>query len=123
MFRIYLLPALLLCAGISAVAGERVSMDLNGTWQFRTDPKSVGVQQEWHSPGVTFPAQIQVPGAWQAQGIGEPDGVLRHSYSASMVSQANHHTVIMAGQSRSPAYWRSDARNNRLYKSPASWRA
>ena len=81
MFRVFLVSALLLCSCICVTAAERVRIDLNGSWQFRTDPQSVGVRQEWHSPGVSFPGQIQVPGSWQGQGIGEPDGIIRHDYS------------------------------------------
>ena len=83
MFRIYLSAVLFCCSSIYGVSAERAHIDLNGTWQFRTDPQSVGVRQEWHSPGVIFPKQIQVPGSWQAQGIGEPEGILRHGYSGA----------------------------------------
>jgi len=81
MPRAYLVTAMLVCSAIYSAAAERVRLDLDGTWQFRTDPQSVGVREEWHSPGVPFPQQVQVPGSWQAQGIGEPDGILRHNYS------------------------------------------
>ena len=61
----------------------REQLNLNGTWDFRTDPEGFGVRQEWHSPGVSFPQRLQVPGVWQAQGVGLPDGVLRHNYSGA----------------------------------------
>jgi beta-galactosidase len=81
MPRAYLIPVLFFCTGVFSSAAERPRLDLDGKWQFRTDPQSVGVREEWHSPGVPFPQQLQVPGAWQEQGIGEPDGILRHNYS------------------------------------------
>ncbi|MGE5647620.1 MAG: glycoside hydrolase family 2 protein [Acidobacteriota bacterium] len=59
---------LLLAAACLLSGAERASIDLNGTWHFRTG-------EEWRS--------IQVPGAWQAQGVGEPNGILRHHYAGA----------------------------------------
>ncbi|MCW5983029.1 MAG: hypothetical protein KIT09_33380 [Bryobacteraceae bacterium] len=73
-----LIAATLLC-GVCYPAG-RPRIDLNGAWEFRTDPQSLGERQEWHSPGAPFDRTLQVPGAWQAQGVGEPSGILRHHY-------------------------------------------
>lgn len=56
-------------------------MDLNGPWQFRTDPANQGERDSWHSAGPTFDRTITVPGAWQAQGVGEPRGFMRHDYA------------------------------------------
>src|SRR4051812_21930075 len=69
--------------GVAQAEALREQLNLNGTWQFRTDPEGIGVRQEWHSRGVSFPQRLQVPGIWQAQGIGSPDGVLRHNYSGA----------------------------------------
>ncbi|HET8550304.1 MAG TPA: glycoside hydrolase family 2 TIM barrel-domain containing protein, partial [Bryobacteraceae bacterium] len=71
----------LLCVAGPLAAGPRPTIDLNGAWQFRTDPQSAGDQQEWHSGPMSFDRTIQVPGAWQAQGIGERRGILRNHYS------------------------------------------
>ncbi|MCZ2075639.1 MAG: hypothetical protein LC130_11655 [Bryobacterales bacterium] len=73
---------LLAAALVSAVcySATRPRIDLNGAWEFRTDPKSVGDTQEWHSPGVPFDRRLQVPGTWQAQGVGEPSGIVRNHY-------------------------------------------
>ena len=49
-----------------AHADERARIDLNGTWEFRTDPQDQGDAQGW-SQGTAFPRQLTVPGAWQAQ--------------------------------------------------------
>src|SRR5437762_14039952 len=81
MMRIYLAGVLFFASSVHGFAADRGHIDLDGTWQFRTDPESVGVREEWHSPGVSFPLRLQVPGAWQAQGVGEPDGILRHKYT------------------------------------------
>jgi hypothetical protein len=81
-----LAACLLLIAGSRAVAQERASLDLDGAWQFQTDPRQVGERDGWTA--VAAPASwaaqartIQVPGAWQAQGVGEPSGILRHHYA------------------------------------------
>jgi beta-galactosidase len=75
-----LLLALLLHPGLSWAAA-RPSIDLNGTWQFRLDPRGEGEAGRWHSKEVSFPESIQVPGCWQAQGFGERSGILRHHYA------------------------------------------
>lgn len=46
----------------------RLGIDLNGSWQFRLDSEA------------DFARVIQVPGCWQAQGVGKPAGILRHDY-------------------------------------------
>jgi len=61
-------------------SASRPRIDLNGAWEFRTDPESVGERQEWHSAGVPFTRELQVPGAWQAQGVGERSEILRNHY-------------------------------------------
>lgn len=63
-----------------AGAAERARLDLNGPWEFRTDPKDEGKAQAWATRDVPFPREIDIPGAWQAQGVGEPNGPLRHDY-------------------------------------------
>jgi hypothetical protein len=52
----------------------RQSLSLDGTWDFATDPSGVGEEQKWFSPGVELPNRIslQVPGCWEAQGVGGP---------------------------------------------------
>ncbi|MCC7342066.1 MAG: hypothetical protein IT170_13370 [Bryobacterales bacterium] len=65
----------------SLPAQERARIDLNGEWAFQLDPGSLGETAGWSSGRQPFPEKIQVPGAWQAQGFGEPSGVLRHHYS------------------------------------------
>ncbi len=55
-------------------------MDLNGSWQFRMDPKNEGEAAAWFGAEASYPDTIQVPGNWQAQGFGEPGGITRHNY-------------------------------------------
>ena len=61
------------------IAGESV-MDLNGTWQFRMDPKNEGDAGAWFRAETNYPDTIKVPGNWQAQGFGAPSGITRHNY-------------------------------------------
>jgi len=65
------------------VAQTRPQIDLNGRWQFRLDPQNVGISDRWYTASGTFPDTITVPGAWQAQGFGEPSGNLRHDYAGT----------------------------------------
>lgn len=64
-------------------SGGRGLLDLNGSWAFRTDPGGAGFAERWFERDVPFPREIQVPGCWQAQGVGEPAGVLRHQYTGT----------------------------------------
>ena len=56
------------------VSPLRQTIRLDGTWDFATDPKGVGDQEKWFQPGTPLPEKtaIQVPGCWEAQGIGGP---------------------------------------------------
>jgi len=66
-----------------ALAAEdepRRSISLDGTWAFALDPKNVGEKETWSGSEKTLPERIQVPGCWQAQGFGGPQGCLRHHY-------------------------------------------
>lgn len=58
---------------LDPAAGQalRMHIGLNGTWQFRIDSE----------PG--FSRTIQVPGCWQAQGVGKRSGILRHDYTGA----------------------------------------
>ncbi|MCL4797726.1 MAG: hypothetical protein KJZ84_24390 [Bryobacteraceae bacterium] len=72
-----------LAAGCLAPGGQsapRPSLDLNGAWQFQLDPNSQGEAARWHEGGVPLASTIQVPGVWQAQGIGAASGILRSHY-------------------------------------------
>jgi len=50
----------------------RPQLDLNGAWQFRRDEDGQGQTRGWHEGKGLFRDQITIPGAPQAQGIGEP---------------------------------------------------
>ena len=75
-----LLASLLVPASVSA---QRAALLLDGTWAFRHDPGAVGEKEQWAAGDVAFTRHISVPGAWQAQGVGEPKGTLRHDYAGA----------------------------------------
>ncbi|MGH9371666.1 MAG: glycoside hydrolase family 2 protein [Vicinamibacterales bacterium] len=76
--------AILILVAVPAVcAAERARVDLNGTWDFRLDPQNHGEARGWQSSGVAFERTITVPGAWQAQKVGEPKGALRNDYAGA----------------------------------------
>ncbi|MGC4049739.1 MAG: hypothetical protein QM757_09530 [Paludibaculum sp.] len=68
--------------GVSAQPA-RQQLDLNGTWQFRLDPANSGLQEKWFASPDPFPEKIAVPGAWQAQGFGNPSPQLRHNFEGT----------------------------------------
>jgi hypothetical protein len=63
------IAAMWLAAAATAICAPRSSLDLHGMWQFRTDAQP------------DFNTSITVPACWQAQGIGQPSGILRHHYA------------------------------------------
>jgi beta-galactosidase len=75
------LAALPLC--VAAAEHPRDRLDMNGKWEFRLDPENTGLTEKWYASHDTFPSSIVVPGAWQAQGFGEPSGNLRHHYAGT----------------------------------------
>jgi len=52
----------------------RQTMILDGEWDFAVDPHQQGEKEGWYRPGVSPPDKmtIQVPGCWEAQGVGGP---------------------------------------------------
>ena len=77
--------ATIIVMSLSSVAAfaQREQVGLNGEWAFKMDPKEQGVAQGWPASGTRFDRTIIVPGAWQAQGAGEPGGMLRHNYTGA----------------------------------------
>jgi hypothetical protein len=55
------------CIAVANQAPHEI--DLCGSWQFETDPEDAGVRERWFEGGRQFKRQIQVPGAWNTQGI------------------------------------------------------
>lgn len=66
---VLVLTALLLVAAPCA-ASYRPSMDLSGEWEFKLDPLDAGREEKWFEARIPYPKKLQVPGAWNAQGIG-----------------------------------------------------
>jgi beta-galactosidase len=64
-------PAVIHAAVCSDLRGM---LSLDGAWQFAVDPELQGESQGWHLPNTAMPSQreIQVPGCWEAQGVGPP---------------------------------------------------
>lgn len=49
-------------------------MNLNGTWDFRFDPKDQGLKEDWALHPVDFKEHIQVPFPWGSKLSGQKDG-------------------------------------------------
>jgi hypothetical protein len=66
----YALVFTLACA-VCGIAEDRPehAIDLCGAWQFSTDPEDIGVREKWFEGGRPFRREIQVPGAWNTQGV------------------------------------------------------
>lgn len=74
------LECLLILLLLASFAHARETMSISGDWTFRTDPKDVGRAEKWFSDGVRFDGKIKVPGAWNAQGVGDPTKALFSGY-------------------------------------------
>ncbi|MHB9037688.1 MAG: glycoside hydrolase family 2 protein [Armatimonadota bacterium] len=64
----------------SGCAIARDTLSLSGKWDFRMDPKDVGVTEQWYNPGAAYDKSINVPGAWNAQGMGEAAEKIFHDF-------------------------------------------
>jgi beta-galactosidase len=82
------------------VRAQRARVDLDGEWRFSQDPRNQGEAEGWATSGGAFTRTLVVPGAWQAQGVGEPKGTLRHDYAG--VAWYRRTVTI-------PAAWRGQA--------------
>src|SRR5215213_1506664 len=72
----------MLSAGLArAAAGEPpMQISLDGRWEFRFAPDERGTAEKWSAPGAGgFDRTLDVPGCWDAQGVGEPTDKMRHN--------------------------------------------
>jgi len=87
------MPRLLSCALLlmltfvfaAQAAPERPRVDLTGTWDFYANVGDATLESAAVAPG-----KIVVPGAWQAQGYGQPGGLFPSSVIGSDLSPADH---------------------------------
>lgn len=68
-------------------------MKLSGTWSFRLDSEDKGLTDKWYETGGDFDVPVNVPGAWQAQGIGDhkPHPVPQSSMPPVEMERASYH--------------------------------
>src|SRR6266542_2015182 len=73
----------------SAVAAQarRAAIDLSGEWEFRLDPLDVGRAEKWFEQSVPYERRIQVPGAWNAQGVAFESADQLRSYEAQRLEE------------------------------------
>lgn len=71
---------LLTVSNIVHAADFRDKILLDGEWRFQLDPDDVGRNEHWYVRLNRFAKTIAVPGVWQAQGSGLPNGSLRSNY-------------------------------------------
>lgn len=82
--RTIIVIAAALSLALAPLAGHsKESVSLSGEWEFRADPGDVGKDQKWFHPGTPFDRTIKVPGAWNAQGVGEESKVMFASYAGA----------------------------------------
>jgi beta-galactosidase len=122
---------ILLCCGFFLVetwcwAADRPSVDLSGAWEFKIDSLDVGRTERWFDPIVPYDRKIQVPGAWNAQGVAfELEQQLRAYEDRRLVEQKDLNKRGMLGRQREsdrlfhaypgPAWYR------RRVSIPADW--
>jgi len=73
----------LICALVGPVAiadgADRPSVSLDGSWEFRFAPDDRGIAEHWYSGETAYDRKLEVPGCWDAQGVGEPTDKMRHN--------------------------------------------
>jgi hypothetical protein len=63
----------------STAGADRLSQSLDGRWEFRFAPDSRGLKEGWFAAETVYERAIEVPGCWDAQGVGEPTDKMRHN--------------------------------------------
>lgn len=69
----------LLAVAAGMDASDRPSSSLDGSWEFRFAPDDRGTREHWFSAGAVYDRTLEVPGCWDAQGVGEPTDKMRHN--------------------------------------------
>ncbi|MBR6387043.1 MAG: hypothetical protein IKS14_02210 [Thermoguttaceae bacterium] len=92
LVRLFLASLACSAAFSSETAPYRGRLDLDGTWNFATDPDGTGEANRWFDASVALPAElpegyapkepgkIQVPGIWDAQGYGVENDKVKHNF-------------------------------------------
>lgn len=90
----------------------RATLSLDGTWDFAVDPKLEGESAGWYRPQTPLPGarKIEVPGCWEAQGVGEPG-----------LSSANRELIYEPVNVKLRSAYRGAAWYKRDVPIPADW--
>lgn len=111
----------------AAGAAPREAVDLDGVWNFSTDPGNKGEAEGWFKPAVQLPAMplpgyapeadgtIRVPGIWDNQGYGTETDKVYHNFAGKgwykrevQIPQAwagQRAFLIITGASRCTKVW------------------
>ena len=82
--RVIILIAAAIGISVAPLASHsKETVSLSGDWEFRADPGDVGKDQKWFQTGTRFDRTIRVPGAWNAQGVGEESKAMFASYAGA----------------------------------------
>ncbi len=54
-------------------------ISLDGLWDFHFSPDERGEKEQWFSGRIAFPHRLEVPGCWDAQGIGQEHERVRNN--------------------------------------------
>src|SRR5260221_8790230 len=65
----------------------RAVIDLSGEWEFKLDPLDVGRTQKWFEESVPYERKIQVPGAWNAQGVAYESETILREYEKKLLDE------------------------------------
>jgi hypothetical protein len=86
-------------------------LSLDGEWEFELDSADAGQQARWFTRQSAFTRKILVPGAWEAQGVGEP-GMSQPIARESKVIPLKHRYRGVAWYRKTfrvPAEWKGKA--------------
>ena len=77
-------------------------MSLDGNWDFALDVHDTGEQERWFQGIGPFSKRVQVPGAWEASGIGDP--------GPSQPGTNERSTILLAHSYRGTGWYRKTFR-------------
>ena len=93
---------------------HRPLMRLDGEWAFAVDAEEIGEKDEWYTDPGRFADRVQVPGNWNAQGVGSNSTASFKAQATGPMKPALH--VRLRGSYFGPAWC------CRQVRVPADWR-
>lgn len=81
----------LLLLGLALISLDALAqfdtIDLSGEWEFKMDPHDLGRVEKWFENRIPFERKVQVPGAWNTQGVTYESESMLREYEAKVLDE------------------------------------